>query len=79
MTQNGGDIIDKRVILYSTGCPMCDVLKTKMDEAGIAYQECNSLEDMEKLNITAVPVVDNGEELLSFREAIEWVKAKEGE
>lgn len=58
---------------------MCDVLKTKMDEAGIAYQECNSLEDMEKLNITAVPVVDNGEELLSFREAIEWVKAKKGE
>lgn len=58
---------------------MCDVLKTKMDEAGIDYQECNSLEDMEKLNITTVPVVDNGEELLSFREAIEWVKAKKGE
>ena len=35
-----------KVILYSTGCPKCRVLKTKLDKKNINYIENNDVEEM---------------------------------
>lgn len=61
------------VILYSTGCPQCTVLKEKMDGAAIAYTENNSKEEMSALGITHVPVLSVDGELMSFAQANKWV------
>jgi glutaredoxin len=60
--------------LYSTGCPKCKILKKKLDDAGISYEENNSTEDMIRLGIEQVPVLCTDETLLSFGEAVKWIK-----
>lgn len=60
-------------ILYSTGCPKCEVLKKKLAEKGVLYTENNSVDEMLKLGIEAVPVLKVNDRLLDFKEAIDWV------
>ena len=40
-----------KIILYSTGCPKCEVLKKKLKTKNIEYVENNNVEDMESLGI----------------------------
>lgn len=61
------------VILYSTGCPKCKVLKQKLDSKAIPYTENNSVSDMTVLGITQVPVLAVDGELLNFKLAVEWI------
>lgn len=61
------------VVLYTTGCPRCRVLKTKLDQKGIEYTENNSVDAMVSMGINEVPVLKIGDKLLGFSEAIEWV------
>ena len=60
-------------ILYSTGCPKCEVLKKKLAEKGVQYTENNSVDEMLKLGIEAVPVLKVDDRLLEFKEAVDWV------
>ena len=61
------------MVLYTTGCPRCRVLKTKLDQKGIEYTENNSVDAMVFMGINEVPVLKIGDKLLGFSEAIEWV------
>lgn len=63
----------ENLILYSTGCPKCRILKQKMDSRGILYMENNSADEMLSLGITQVPVLSVDGELLPFARAVEWV------
>ena len=62
-----------KVILFSTGCPRCKVLKQKLQSKNIEYDEVTSVDDMLALGITEVPVLNVGGELLNFLRAVEWV------
>lgn len=66
----------QEVILYSTGCPKCDVLKKKLDDKGVSYIENTSTETMLGLGITQVPVLSIDGELKGFKEAVEWVNER---
>lgn len=61
------------IILYSTGCPRCDVLKHKLSEQSIDYTENNAIEDMKKMGIVQVPVLSINGVLYEFKSAVEWV------
>ena len=61
------------IILYSTGCPTCNVLKSKLAEKKIEFVENNSIEDMTELGITQVPVLSVCGALLDFKKAVTWV------
>lgn len=61
------------IILYSTDCPKCKVLKQKLEEKGIAYTENTSVDEMLALGIVQVPVLSVKGALLSFHEANQWV------
>lgn len=65
--------INKSLILYSTGCPKCEVLKKKLADKGITYTENNSVDEMLALGITQVPVIGNNGVLMDFKAAVEWV------
>lgn len=66
------------VILYSTGCPRCVVLKRKLKAKGIEFVENNDTEEMEQLGFTNVPMLDTGEEVLGFIDAARWVDSFDG-
>lgn len=61
------------IILYSTGCPKCNVLKNKLNDKRIAYVENCSVETMTELGITQVPVLSVDGVLLDFKKAVDWV------
>lgn len=67
------------VVLYSTGCPKCKVLKQKLDSKSIKYTEENSVDKMLAMGITQVPVLAVNEELLTFQQANEWVNTHQTE
>lgn len=68
--------MDSSLILYSTGCPKCEVLKKKLKEKGIEYIENNSVDEMISLGITQVPVLSYGGRLMDFRDAVNWVNER---
>lgn len=61
------------VILYSTGCPKCVVLKNKLTSKGIGYKEVNDIEYMTELGFMEVPVLEVDGERMNFVEANDWV------
>lgn len=65
------------VILYSTGCPKCNVLKKKLAAKNIVYSEVNDVKQMASLGIDAVPVLSVDGKLLNFQDAAAWVNESE--
>lgn len=67
----------KEVILYSTNCPQCKMLKAQFDATGIAYNVCSDVDEMRSLGITSVPVLGIDGQLLRLKDALSWVKEHE--
>ena len=61
------------ITLYSTGCPKCKVLKSKLEAKNVEFVENNSVEKMTELGITQVPVLSVGGVLMDFKQAVDWV------
>lgn len=61
------------VILYSTDCPRCDVLKSKLTDKAVPFTENNSVDEMTALGIMQVPVLSVNGNLYEFKKAVEWV------
>lgn len=62
-----------RVVMYSTGCPRCNILKSKLDSSGVEYEVCDDIEKMKSLGIMSVPVLGVDDELLGFTDAIQKI------
>ena len=69
-------MMQSEIILYSTGCPRCNVIRKKLDAKNISYVVNNSVEDMESLGIANVPVLQVDGELLDFLHANQWINTK---
>lgn len=71
------------VTLYSTGCPKCNVLKKKLDAAGITYslveEESAVLNVANKIGATTVPILEDNDKYMDFAAAIKWINDKVGD
>lgn len=61
------------VILYSTGCPKCKVLKTKLNQKNIKFEENNDVALMQKKGFTVVPKLEVNGLVMDFKEAVDWI------
>lgn len=61
------------VILYSTHCPRCNVLKEKLEDKDIEFTEVNDVDEMLKLNIMSAPMLKVNDDLLDFKRANDWI------
>lgn len=66
-----------KILLYSTGCPKCNVLSKKLDNKGITYTIVNDIDEMTELGIMQVPVLSVDGCLLPFDKAVDWVNGME--
>lgn len=66
--------MNESVVLYSTGCPKCNVLKRKLDAANVQYSTVNDVDEMLKLGLKSAPALGVGTEIMDFKNAIEWVR-----
>lgn len=71
---------DNMIKMYTTHCPKCNVLKTKLQITNIEYQEISDTSEMEDLGIDTVPMLEVDGNLMNFMQAITWInERKRGE
>ena len=66
------------IILYTTGCPKCKVLETKLKQKNVEYSECTNIGEMARRDISSVPCLSIDGEILDFGAAVKWVNGLEG-
>lgn len=62
------------VIFYSSHCPRCHVLETKLKQKNISYTECNDIDVMVSKGLTNAPALEVDGVIMEFSEAVKWVK-----
>lgn len=62
-----------KVTLYTTGCPRCRVLESKLNAAGVEYEKVTDKNLMIEKGFVATPMLDIDGETLSFGDAINRV------
>lgn len=62
--------------LYSTHCPQCNTLETKLQRAGIDYEICDDRDIMLQRGFKAAPMLETDEGIMNFSQAIKWVNSK---
>ena len=65
------------ITIYTTQtCPKCKILKKKLHEKGIEYKEFNDEDEMQRMGILSVPVMDVDGEQLDFPAAIKYINER---
>lgn len=66
------------ITLYSTNCPKCKVLETKLTQMGLNFDVINDVETVTSIGksegILSAPILKIGEECLDFTHAIKYLK-----
>lgn len=65
-----------QVTLYSTGCPKCKVLKTKLDSKNINYNIISDVDIIMSKGINTVPILEVDENMMDFKTAVNWVNER---
>lgn len=65
-----------RVIFYTVGCPVCKMVKAKLDRAGIKYESCTDTEKMLALGFHSVPMLQVDDQMLTSAEAMKWIEGE---
>ena len=61
------------IVLYSTGCHQCKVLKEKLQKKGIVFTENNDKQQMLNMNFVKVPILEVDGERLDLAKANKWI------
>lgn len=61
------------IILYTTHCPQCSVIESKLKEHNLEYTEITDIAKMRELGILSVPVLKVDGETKNFIEANKWL------
>lgn len=64
------------IVLYSTNCPRCRVLETKLKQKNIDYHVVDDVDKMIELGMTEVPQLEVDGVRMNFSEAVNWVNEK---
>lgn len=64
------------VVLFTTHCPKCKVLETKLKQKDIHYEENTDVELMQEKGFITVPKLEVDGVVYDFKEAVEWIGAQ---
>ena len=63
------------ITFYSTNCPKCKVLSTKLDQAGVKYNINTDINTMLSKGIKSAPALEMEEgRIMDFSQALAWVR-----
>ena len=62
-----------KVILYSTGCPRCNILKQKLNEKEIDFEVIEDEDLMIQKGFTNVPILEVDNKEMDFGDAVRWI------
>lgn len=61
------------IVLYSTHCPKCKILETKLKQKSIEYTEVNDVDLMLEKGFTTIPMLEVDGEIMDFKKANDWI------
>ncbi len=61
------------IVLYSTGCPQCNVLKQKLDEHEIDYIIEDNVDLMLEKGFTSAPMLEVDGDVMNLQQAFQWL------
>lgn len=61
------------IILYTIGCPQCNVLKTKLDKKNISYTTVTDKNKMREMGLSRLPVLEVDGNIMEFPAANTWI------
>lgn len=64
------------IILYSTGCPKCNILKKKLADAKIDYKVVEDVDVMLSKGLKEVPWLEVDGNLMNFVDSSKWINER---
>lgn len=64
------------IILYSTNCPKCKVLETKLKQQNIDFILETDLTKVMNMGYMEAPLLEINDEIYNFSQAIKWLKGE---
>lgn len=64
-----------KIVLYSTGCPRCNVLETKLKNKGVDFEEINDTKLMIDKGFDSVPILEVDGNYMDFGKANEFINS----
>lgn len=64
-------------VLYSNGCPKCNVLKSKLEQKNIAFELSDDFSSLIGLGYRTAPLLKTNDGILVFTDAVKWVDSQE--
>lgn len=68
----------EEIVLYTIGCPSCMVLEKKLIDKKINFKKVSDFEELKKLGKSYFPILQIGENILEYRDAVTWINKQEG-
>ena len=65
-----------KITLYTIHCPACNVLKKKLDAAGIEYTLIDDINVLNNLGYKVFPILNVDGEDLNLSKANQWLKER---
>lgn len=62
--------------LYTIHCPQCNVLKKKLDAAGICYVQIDDKEWLSQNGYDKFPILEVDGTQMNYMQAINWLKER---
>lgn len=64
------------LILYSNGCPKCNVLKSKLKNKKIEFTETKDFSKLQNKGLQSLPIMEVDGKFLTFVEANTWINTQ---
>ena len=61
------------IVLYSSHCPKCEILKKKLEEQNIEFEENNNIDEMIEKGFISAPMLDVNGEVMDYSKAVKWI------
>lgn len=66
----------EKITLFSTDCPKCFVLETKLKEQNLDYTKNTDIDDMIKRRIYQAPMLLIDDKYYDYRDALKWLRER---
>lgn len=62
-----------KIILYTTHCPMCNILENLLDKKGLSYEKVEDINVMIEKGFKAAPILEVDNNIYTFPQAKLWI------
>lgn len=62
------------IVLYTTNCPRCRILESKLNEYEIKYDICSDVDTMIQKGFNSAPVLEVDGRTLNFDDGLKWIR-----